>query len=99
MSYTIVFLVRAQHELLDAWEWYENKQTGLGDRFKDQLMNRIHSIAQHPERYPIRIATYREVRIKVFPYLVIYRIDKDTNTVVISSIFHTSRNPMKKYKE
>ncbi|TKK65690.1 type II toxin-antitoxin system RelE/ParE family toxin [Ilyomonas limi] len=99
MSYTIVFLSRAQYELLEAWEWYEDKQTGLGDRFKDKVMKCIHNIAQHPERYPIRKRAFRDVRIEVFPYLIIYRIDANRNIIVISSIFHTSRNPKKKYKE
>jgi len=31
MSYSIIFLRRAQKELLEAWEWYEGKQEGLGD--------------------------------------------------------------------
>ena len=97
MSYTIVFLSRAQHELLEAWEWYEDKQAGLGDQFKNKVTERLHSLLQHPERYPIRKKEFREVRIEVFPYLIIYRIDK--NTVVIASILHTSRNPKKKYKE
>jgi len=62
-------------------------------------MERIQSIVHHPERYPIRKKEFRQVLIKVFPYLIIYKIDKNGNNVVIASIFHTSRNPKKKYRE
>lgn len=98
MSYSVIFLARAQRELLEAWEWYEDRQAGLGDRFRNKVMERIHNITQHPERYPLRNKGFREVLIEVFPYLVIYRIDKNKNTIAIASIFHTSQNPKRKYK-
>jgi len=82
MSYTIVLLPWAQREFLEAWEWYEDKQAGLGDRFKDKVFERIHNITQHPERYPVRKSKFREVRTEVFPYLIIYTIDNDKRNII-----------------
>lgn len=31
--FTYEIVLRARYEMLEAWEWYENKQEGLGDRF------------------------------------------------------------------
>ncbi len=57
-------------------EWYEDKQPNLGDRFKKEVYNRIYQIEQFPERYPERKKNYREARIEIFPYLIIYRLKK-----------------------
>ncbi len=55
MSYTTILLARAKNELLEAWIWYEEKQTGLGDRFKNEVYKRIHEIEAQPAKYKERI--------------------------------------------
>ncbi len=37
MIYSFSQLPKAQREILAAWEWYEDKQIGLGDHFKDAI--------------------------------------------------------------
>ncbi len=97
MIYKVILQLRARKELLDAWVWYEERQSGLGDRLENEIYKRIKQIGQHPERYPGRKQFFRETKIKTFPYLVIYRIDEEEKVILISSIFHTSRNPDTKY--
>lgn len=99
MIYSSVFLLKAHAELLEAWEWYEDRQSGLGDRFKQEIYKCISTIEQHPERYPERRKDYREAFVKIFPYLIIYRIHKRKKVIAIVSVFHTRRNPKKKYRE
>jgi hypothetical protein len=41
MSFTPILSERAQLELLEAWKWYEDKQTGLGDKFKKELYGKL----------------------------------------------------------
>jgi len=98
MSFSVILLSRAKHELLDAWEWYEDKQPGLGDRFIEETYKTIQHIQKHPEHYQQRKRLYREALTDIFPYLIIYRVLKKEETIVVSSIYHTSRNPRKKYK-
>jgi plasmid stabilization system protein ParE len=97
MIYNIELLLRARLELLEAWEWYEDKQIGLGDRFKEQVYRCIRLIEKYPERYPERKKNYMEASVKIFPYLIIYRIHKRKKIIVVVSVFHTRRNPRKKY--
>jgi ParE toxin of type II toxin-antitoxin system, parDE len=61
---------------MDAWQWYEDRQPGLGDRFKQEVFSCIHIIEKHPERYPERKKHYKEALVNIFPYLLIYRINK-----------------------
>lgn len=99
MTYSTEFLGKARMELAEAWSWYEDKQPGLGDRFKQQVYDCIGTIEQHPERYAERKKNYREALLKIFPYLVIYRIHKRKKLIAIVSVFHTRRNPKNKYRK
>jgi len=96
-AYSYEILQKARKELLDAWMWYEDKQEGLGDRFKNEIVKKIKQIVLTPERYPERKKSFREAKIEVFPYLLIYKIAKRKKMIAIVSIFHTNRNPGKKY--
>lgn len=98
MTYTSEFLRKARMELTEAWEWYEDRQSGLGDRFKQHVFNCIKLIEQNPEQYPERRKNYREAIIKIFPYLIIYRIHKRKRIIAVVSVFHTRRSPRKKYR-
>lgn len=89
----VVLSLRTRKELIEAWTWYESKQKGLGDRFEIEVYNSIEAIQQHPLRFPEKIQFYREKQIRIFPYLIIYRVIDDNNIILVSSIFHTRRNP------
>lgn len=98
MIYRVAFLQKATRELLDAWQWYEDRQPGLGDRFKQEVFRCIHIIENNPERYPERKKHYKEALVKIFPYLLIYRINKRRKIITIVAVFHGHRNPKGKYK-
>lgn len=96
-GFTSVLSSRAQKEISESWEWYEERQQGLGDRFVKEVTNRIREIERNPERYPNRFRTYRETTVKTFPYIIIYRVNKRQKSVRVISVFHTARKPGKKY--
>lgn len=98
MIYKSILLLRALNELFEAWEWYENRQVGLGHRFRTNVNKKIKEIENHSTRYPNKKANFREAQINSFPYLIIYKIDNKQKKIVIVSIFHTGRNPSGKYK-
>jgi plasmid stabilization system protein ParE len=97
MTYKIEILPRARRQLMEAWDWYDDRWAGLGDRFMQEIEKKLQQIEKTPERYAERRKGFRETKVKIFPYLVIYRIQKRKKIVAVSSIFHTSRNPRKKY--
>ena len=96
--YTAVLSTRAVKEIAAAWTWYEDRQQGLGDRFLKELTGRIRKIEQTPDRYPTRYKSYKESPVPVFPYLIIYRLNRTKNIVRIVAVFHTSLNPKKKHR-
>jgi hypothetical protein len=97
LAYTAILSTRAQKEIIESWNWYEERQQGLGDRFLNEVIKSIHSIEQDPESYGTKYKSYKETSINIFPFLIIYIINKRKNLVKVISIFHTSLNQKKKY--
>src|SRR5258708_27960757 len=94
----IVISSRAQKEIEESWAWYEDRLAGLGDRFLKKILDRFQQIELNPDRFPTRFKSYKEAPVDTFPFLVIYRTSKKSNMIRVVSVFHTARNPKKKYK-
>lgn len=95
--YTSIISARAAKEITNSWNWYEDRQRGLGDRFIAEVFRKIDVIEQNPELFAPKYKSYREALVAVFPVLIIYRTDKRKKLVRIVSIFHTARGVRKKY--
>ncbi|HBR11803.1 MAG TPA: plasmid stabilization system [Chryseobacterium sp.] len=91
--YTLEIKEEANLEIIDAYSYYENQQSGLGETFFEQLGLYFKRITENPKHFEIK-NNYREAYIKKFPYLIIYRIEEDN--VVVYSVFSTAQNPKKK---
>jgi plasmid stabilization system protein ParE len=92
--YSTIFLKKAKKELIDAWNWYEDKQIGLGDKFIKEAFQHISILKNNPINFPSYYKPYRQLPLSIFPYLIIYKVVK--SKIIIVSIFHTSRNPSRK---
>lgn len=97
MSYAVIIHPEAEKEYLDACNWYEQETIGLGQRFKAAVFKQLEQINKNPEAYSQKKGSYRESRTEVFPYVIVYTINKDL--LYIAAIYHTSRNPVKKYRK
>lgn len=84
--------------MIEGWEWYESKQQGLGDLFINTVIAAVSKIQIAPLKGTKSRFDFRESPLKVFPYVIIYRMELDVEVLFISSIFHTGRNTKKKYK-
>ncbi len=85
------FLPEAQAEFFDAAEYYENKESGLGKRFRDEVWEVCSTILQHPTLWRERLGGFRRVNCPVFPYYIAYFIR--SNAVLIAAVAHASRHP------
>jgi mRNA-degrading endonuclease RelE of RelBE toxin-antitoxin system len=93
---TIKLLKRAELELFDACEWYEKQQKGLSIKFRTAVKDSLNFINLNPKLYSKKYITDQHFApINKFPYIIVYWFDEHLNTVFITSIFHTKRNPEK----
>jgi plasmid stabilization system protein ParE len=102
MNFTIEILEKASQEFYESWAWYEEKQTGLGDRFEQAFFDKADSVTENPMKFSIsnkyRKSRYREAPLDDFPFIIVYQIDERNSLILVHSIFHTSRYPGRKYK-
>jgi hypothetical protein len=90
----IKLLKRAEIELTEACEWYESQQKGLSAKFRTTISRSLKSILRNPVLYSKRYDTdLRFMVLDKFPYTIIYWYDEKLNTIFVTSIFHTKRNP------
>ena len=100
MTYKCEFHSEVENDYNEAYGWYEHQKKGLGERFLAFVRKKIDQIAENPEHYGVRTRKeYREVQVDVFPYLIVYKIYKQTKTILIISIHNTKKHPRKKYRK
>ena len=92
MKYKLLVKAEAMHDMTEAFDWYENKRTGLGAEFLDEVDEFYDRITQNLEHYQ----SHRDQRIAVmhrFPYKIVYEIEHET--IVVYAVYHDKRNAEK----
>ena len=89
MNYS--FHEAAEKELFLAIEYYEERQSGLGLRFSEEVKAAIGRICAHPHAWASIDPKTRRCLITKFPYGILYRIIKDN--IRIMAIMHLHRKP------
>ena len=77
MKYRIIVRPEAEHDLKEAYSWYEDKRTGLGYDFLLQVDAGLNFIARNPNIHPIEYKETRKHLVKRFPYKIIYLVEKE----------------------
>lgn len=99
-AYNYLLTTDAEREYISSFLWYEQQQTGLGEKFALSIRNKLQRISTNPNQYKKMKGHFYEAPLfRSFPFVIIYFIDHKKNMVVVISIFHTRRNPRKKYKK
>ena len=86
---------RAKIEISEAFDWYENQQSGLGVTFIEALQSAFKTILKSPNGYT-KYRYHRQFLLTGCSYVILYEIVKDT--MYIDAVFHTSRNPIDKIR-
>jgi toxin ParE1/3/4 len=74
VTFAVLFEANAKDDLLEAFKWYEARQSGLGDEFLRSVAAVEESLVRNPHRYPIANDPYRSAKLRKFPYGLHYRI-------------------------
>lgn len=80
----------------DAYDWYEEQRKGLGEIFLAELDACYKKIQNNPTANSKVKRNYRQGRLIMFPYVVVYEIMR--TDIVVLSVFHTRRDPRHKFK-
>ena len=91
--YKSIILPLAKEDILEAAQWYNKQQNGLGKRFTAEVREKVHFIRQNPEAINVIYNDIRTAVLNLFPYMLHFTIDEENKTIIILAVLHTSRNP------
>lgn len=87
----VCFHPEANIEFLDAIEYYEKCERGLGEEFSLEVFSTIQKIKTYPNTWPAFNKNLRRCLTNRFPYGIIYTIEADR--ILILAIMHLHRKP------
>ena len=91
MARRVILTPEANSDTQEVFDWYEERQAGLGWEFLESLEEAYQRIATHPSHYPIRFDNFRRILIGRFPFAVYF--DHDDSKVIVYYVFHSARDP------
>lgn len=94
MNFLIKVTAGAREDTLNAFNYYQNIRVGLGEEFLKELEIKYIEISANPfaNSYIDNRCIIRDVVIKRFPFLVIYKIE--SNYAIILSVHNTNKKPI-----
>ncbi len=99
MNYTYIFEPRALTEYKEAVAWYRERSETAAENLIRELKSRIEALCNDPLRYRNTYKIFRETSLKKYPYYLVYFVDENAKTIIITSLYHHKRNPKKKYRK
>ena len=96
MARDIIIRSKAETDLTDAFNWYEDQVSGLGIDYLNTVDAALSGIQQNPTAYPVVHGKVRRRLVRRFPYAVFYLVEP--SKIIVLAVFHIRRNP-KSWKE
>lgn len=91
MNYKLIIRPEAELDIQEAFEWYEERNPGLGSKFVRAVDSCLAAIGRNPLAYPLLHREVRRTLVHLFPYGIFYLLEEDT--IVVIACFHVKRNP------
>jgi plasmid stabilization system protein ParE len=88
-SKPVDYLPGARLDVAESAAWYEEQETGVGEKFSTAVLHAEHSVARHPALGTPHRRNTRKWRIGRFPHSLIYR--EETKRIVIVAVAHGKR--------
>ena len=92
MSFALKRVPLAEQDALDAAIWYEERESGLGTDFLDEVDRAVRALARDASLHRIRFADVRRAPMRRFKYYGIYYVIREKEVWVLA-IFHGRRHP------
>ena len=94
MVFNILLSKKASIEIEESIEYYNGINKKLGKQFYVELLENLSHIKNNPYLFQIKFDSFREVPLKIFPFIIVYEVLD--NSIIVNAVFHTSRNPENK---
>ncbi len=89
---SVVFHRLAAREYRSAHKWYADRAAEAAENFRIAVDQAVERISSRSESLPKLGPVYRFVRVRRFPYVLIFR-QRSPESVMVMAVAHTSRRP------
>lgn len=93
MTYSLAIRPPARADMDAAYEWYETFGAGRGERFADELYQKLVEIRDAPLRYGLVTGRIRAAKLKRSKFVIYFRVDGAT--VAVIAVQHARASPNK----
>jgi len=95
MAYKVIIGKSAQSDIRDVLDWYAGESIVALEKFVESLYARLDELAERPESFGLvrQRPRFRKVKMRRFPYYIVFRVDENLSRVFIAAVVHTKRNP------
>ncbi|HRI60427.1 MAG TPA: type II toxin-antitoxin system RelE/ParE family toxin [Saprospiraceae bacterium] len=95
MAFKVVIGKSAQHDVREVLDWYAEESRVALERFVEGFYARLDELAERPESFGLvrQRPRFRKVKIRRFPYYIVFRVDEINFKVFVAAVIHTKRNP------
>jgi plasmid stabilization system protein ParE len=95
MGYNLQISLRARNDVVNAIDYYDAISSELCDRFLSELSETYKKLVEHPQFHSLISSNpkdqFRDIKLKSFPYVVIYEIHE--TKVIVTAVMNTSQKP------
>jgi plasmid stabilization system protein ParE len=81
-KHKLILTEEAVRDIEVSFQYYQEKQSGLGERFLTQIEEVIHLISQNPEICPTSFKGLRQATVNRFPFVVLYEIEESRSLCI-----------------
>ena len=90
-SLSLEFQPDARVDILDAYDWYADRNLAVADAFQDELQRAGIAIQRNPLLWGSYLFGTRRYLMKRFPYVIVYRLAE--SRIEIIAVVHGRRRP------
>jgi toxin ParE1/3/4 len=94
MSWRVVIRPEVEQDVTEAAAWYDAQQAGLGEEFREEVIQVFDMLAVNPLLYSRRHPR-KDIRWRYpdrFPYRVVYEVREAEQVVVVAAVLHAARH-------
>lgn len=91
MSYRLILRPEAELDITEAYEWYEERNQGLGSEFVRAVDACLSAIGRNPQAYAVVHEEVRRALLRRFPYGIFYLVEGES--IIVLACFHAKRKP------
>lgn len=82
----ILYRLEAESDIEAAFDWYESRESGLGEKFRAEIEAAQTQIARSPLAFRAVLGNVRRCVLRRFPYLLLFVVEGED--IVILGCFH-----------